>query len=273
MKNSFFSKLTVVLFICLIPQDIAAQKITAKSPEVKLKEIFTAKQIQQIKAYKTAFANTNTVADFTAAYRKGAQLKKDLFDAMNKDFEKQSKINVEKAGNYKWLYPFIPGYQSSLVAEGTVVELILYYKNFLAKATKTAEKTDDDFINLMIAAYGEHETFYPVWFNQTWDYGGCSHLGKGIHNKTLVSINNLYSSNKLFKPELNEVREKALNDILKWTTYCSPRENAIKEINQIIKAVPLSVNEKKQLQNRVIKFQKPDKSLQFNCDKANCSYG
>lgn len=260
--------LLTISFLAICNSAISA----ANNPN--LKTYFNQAQIRKILDYKDSFEKISNLNQFSGSYRKAIELKKILEPDLNKQFEKLQQTGKNpNEENFNWLTSFIPGLVPVMVAEGTMLNLSINYEAYLAKAQKTPEKSDDDFIKLMINSFGNIETYYPRWFNQTWDYGGCSYLGKGMHSKTLLSINNIVSKDKLFKKELDLVKDKVLSDILTWNTFCQTKEDVIKETKLIINTVQISSSEKINLEKRVRQFQKPGKNIQFNCNKATCTYG
>lgn len=182
IKKSFIILSTTLLFFSSF-----LNSIKAETKEEKLKKLFTAIQIKHLKEYKLAFENIKTSEDFANTYHKALLLKDELSETINKEYQKIKK-DIPSEKEFKWLEEYTPSMNIRLVAEATELDLILNYIPFQKKAKSTPQKEDDMFINLIIDVYGERETFFAKWFKQTWDYGGCSHLGKGLHNKNLTDI-------------------------------------------------------------------------------------
>ncbi len=136
-----------------------------------------------------------------------------------------------------WLAEAIPGFVPQIVAEGTSYYLFFDYRQWLAWAQKTPEGEDDAFISICTSIFPSDsiEYFFPAWTIQTWDYGGHSLLGRGIHRDILDQLNSYQSKTPLFAMEVNDFRQRIMDDItLAEVTYW---EDAIKikaELDSII---------------------------------------
>ena len=260
-------KIFIGILAALIPLAVSAEPV-----KKELKDYFNTKQINEIKKYKKTFDNIKNDKDLASVYRRAVTLQEELTPPVNKIYQSnnQSLESIDVA----MLRKNIPGMEPGQVAEGTELYFLLNYKDFSDPAKKTPEKADDKFINLMLTSYGEFETFFPEWFRQTWDYGGCSLLGSGKHIQALKLIEDNLKYDKLFEKEILEVKRKLLQDVLEWHIFCEPKTKVIKEIELIIKESIISSKEKVKLKER-LKFLKGTKTpgIQFNCDKGNCNYG
>ena len=108
------------------------------------------------------------------------------------------------------------------------------------KASKTRGRADDDFIDLNIQLYpmDSIEYFYPVYFMQTWDYGGHSLLGEGKHMEILSSANEVMAKHSgVFDAELNQIKDELIQDLTASPQgYWYEKSRILSEIDKIMKA-------------------------------------
>lgn len=248
---------------------ISSSAFAATQPvKTTLGAYFTSQQIKNIQNYKVSFDKASTAKELADVYKKSITLSEDL----NRKIGNIDSPDIEK---YKWMNKSVPGMQLVYGAEALSMSFDSNYGEFLAKAKKTPQASDDNFFNLMNEIYGESNSFYPKWFVMTWDLGGYSLLGKGYHIKTLNKINMTMQKSPEFAKEIKEVKDLLLADILHSGNYATPKSFVITEINQIINDKYLTNNQKNELKNRIKQLNKPSKDevLQFNCEKAECAYG
>jgi len=160
------------------------------------------------------------------------------------------------------LHPLMPGMREIYVAEGSALVVLLDVDTWRSKATSTTETIDDDYVNLMEKAY---DSLRPVgwgsWQQRTWDYGGCSPLGSGLHRDLLIAGDAITTQDIHFTDEVKALRTEVLRDILEGNAefpYCDTSDQSptssdllIVEANEILEQVALSDDEKTALSNRI----------------------
>ncbi len=196
--------------------------------------------------YQREYSQVKDSKKFAAVYRKGVKLRDTLVTIL------EQKIPV---GDYKqlpdlfWLKEAIPGYIPQLAAEGTLYYLFQDYNKMDLQAKKTNGLDDDNYLDLclMVHAYDSVEHFFPAWFLQTWDYGGNSLLGQGIHLRILKKMESLVNAGNAFEPEILDLKNNLLNDIT-WqeNAYWEPLDNIKKELKDIL-AADLSILSKEDI--------------------------
>ncbi len=190
----------------------------------------------RIMSYRQQYHQVPTSTAFAANYREGNKLRDTLVSLI------ESKITV---GDYKtlpdlfWLEEALPGYVAQLVAEGTLYYLFQDYGKLQDLAAQTKGREDDEYINLCMHVHSldSVENFFPSWFLQTWDYGGSSLLGQGVHFRLLQEMGGISQNSKIFEPEILALKDKLVNDIT-WTenSYWEPMASIQKELDQILAA-------------------------------------
>ncbi|NUO00486.1 MAG: hypothetical protein HUU01_07720 [Saprospiraceae bacterium] len=138
-----------------------------------------------------------------------------------------------------WIKPLLPAFEPQLVAEGTAYYLFVDFEKWLKKASRTPEREDDAFFQFCTQVFPEDsiEYFYPAWFMQTWDYGGSSLLGRGIHLKLLAAANRLCTMNTPFRSEILRMKTEMINDITQeGVEYWEQPEKIIKELDSILES-------------------------------------
>lgn len=207
--------------------------LTNKLMERRLQTLFKG-LTPEILAYQRAYAQAKNSETFTQVFRQGSELRDTLVTML------EDKIRIS---DYKqlpdlfWLEQAMPGYVSQLVAEGTLYYLFQDYQKLGKKAQQTQGLDDDNFFDLctMVHAFDSVEHFFPAWFLQTWDYGGNSLLGQGVHLRILQKMETLHANGNDFDQEIAAIKEDWLYDIT-WNenAYWEPLDNIKKELDEIL---------------------------------------
>lgn len=210
-------------------------ELTNQLMKRRLKTLFKG-LTPEILAYQQQYAQANSSEAFTQAFRKGSRLRDTLVQLL------EDKIRIS---DYKqlpdlfWLEQAMPGYVPQLVAEGTLYYLFQDYQKMEKKAQQTQGLDDDNFIDLctMVHAFDSVEHFFPAWFLQTWDYGGNSLLGQGVHLRILQKMETLQANGNAFDQEVAAIKEDWLHDIT-WAenAFWEPVVNIKKELDDILTA-------------------------------------
>jgi hypothetical protein len=106
------------------------------------------------------------------------------------------------------------------------------------------------------------EYFFPAWSIQTWDYGGHSLLGRGIHHEILKQLNDYRDKYGYFDKEVMEFKQMILDDISQAdVSYWEGQPDILKELNVIIKSdfSLLSNEDKIALEVRKGQFLEPER--------------
>lgn len=235
--------------------------------EKRLQTLFGASLSDSIRIYRLRYQKIGSAQDFAETFRKGNALR----DTMTRLMQDQILIqNPEELPDLFWLREAMPGMVPQLVAEGTAYFLFWDFAALNQQAKMTPESIDDDFVALNLELFPEDsiEYFFPAWFMQTWDYGGSSLLGRGVHYQTLEKIDKLLKKSDLFTPELTRLKTRLLNDITQPdVTYWEKKENIIIELDSITQAnFEIFTNaDKIALQTRRQQFETPERfGIQLN---------
>lgn len=242
-------------------------KISKLLMDKRLQTSFGKELSDSIRMYRAQYQNIGSAEDFAATFRKGSSLREVMTRLMQDRILIQ---NPDELPDLFWLRESMPGMVPQLVAEGTAYYLFWDFADLNQQAQATPEQADDDFValNLMLFPEDSIEYFFPAWFMQTWDYGGSSLLGRGIHYQTLEKIDKLLKKSDLFTPELTRLKTSLLNDMTQPdVTYWEKKENIISELDSIIQAdfTILTDADKIALQTRKQQFEAPQEfGIQLN---------
>lgn len=247
-------------------------KLATLLMEKRLQTLFGKLLADSIRAYRQDFQAVQSAQGFAAIYRKGTTLRDTMVGLM------EARIlvgDLDERPDLFWLEQAMPGFVPQLVAEGTIYYLFWDYKQLNISAKATPETTDDNFVNLAMAIFPEDsiEFFYPVWFIQTWDYGGSSLLGRGLHDKMLAKMDEALQKSDLFAPEIMEWKSLLVNDITDFNvTYWEAKEKIVAELDTIVTAnyKILTAADKIALQTRRKQFKMPvENKIQVNQQSGN----
>ena len=204
--------------------------------DLRLKSFFGKGINSELHSYRKAYHSASTSQDFSKVFRKGEQLRDTMVTLLEKKID-VVEMDYNQLPDLFWVEEGLPGYETALVAEGTLYYLFKNFKTFQKLAAKTSGKEDDDFVNLnlMVHAQDSIEYFFPSWFQQTWDYGGHSLLGQGTHLKILEQADKDLKKSDLFLNEVIKIKDEVVNDIVgKDITYWESSDKIQKELDDIL---------------------------------------
>ena len=225
-----------------------------------LRSLIGVSQWEELQRYNNAFAEADELMAVLDVYKSGRVLRDKMVSSIEKKlFQRQE----DELINLFWLKEEFPGFVPQLVAEGTSYYLFIDYNAFLSFSGVSEERIDDDYFAFAASIYPDDgvEYFYPIWTMQTWDYGGHSLLGRGIHFNVLGKISSLLAEDSPFQSELLEIKSKLFEDITGTeVTYWESKENIQKEVTQIIEnfAAYFSETELSILKSRLDQFNEPE---------------
>ena len=208
-------------------------ELATKLMERRLRTLFQG-LASEVLQYRQDFGSAQTSDEYAEIYRRGEKLRDTLVHLLS------TRVIVGDYNNLPdlfWLEEAMPGYVPQLVAEGTEYYLFQDYKKLYPQARKTRGTADNDYITLCthVHAMDSVEHFFPAWFLQTWDYGGSSLLGQGVHLQLLREMDRVIEKSKLFEREILGIKNDLVRDVT-WTenTYWEPIEAIQKELDEIL---------------------------------------
>lgn len=216
--------------------------------------------VQQIRAAREEFNAAKTPKDVHAAWTRARALGEALDEVLQPQYEATDMVGLELG----WLLPHLPGMKETYVAEGTTIVFELDAATWQGKAAETEGKADDSFFALTNFVYqSASPSGYPVWHVRTWDYGGCSEIGRGKLIESLLKVDAAKAAGPVFATEIDEIRGSALSEVLvgegeSMFPRCDPSNlkptpsDAIQaEARRILSEITLSEEEKAQLSERI----------------------
>ncbi|MFT4666438.1 MAG: hypothetical protein ACI8YQ_005131 [Polaribacter sp.] len=199
----------------------------------RLVGLFGKSLADDVESYRQNYNNAATAEAFAKVYDEGIVLREYFVDLIGEKIE----VNHDQLPDLFWLKQAMPGYIPQLAAEGTIYYLFNDYKQFQQKALSTSGKEDDEMAELFFQVHkGDSiEHFYPAWFMQTWDYGGHSLLGKGIHSELLDELDRLNTKSDFFPKPINKLKNQLVYDITEQqSAYWESKEKVRAELDKII---------------------------------------
>lgn len=221
---------------------------------------------EDVFAYRAEFAKAKTDKAMVRVIETGESLLKEINDKSEKVFPNVNPVEDKDSPDLRWLQEAIPGYHFGVAAEGTIYYFYRDLKAFADKADNTRGKADDDFMALNIQLFPRDsiEYFYPVYFMQTWDYGGHSLLGEGKHFEVLTSANEFMAKHPgAFEAEINKIKDDLIQDLTASPQgYWYEKSRILSEIDKIIQAELgiLTEKDKIAIAEQKKRMQDPDKN-------------
>ncbi len=146
-----------------------------------------------------------------------------------------------------WLGELSPYFVVQQVANGSSYTLFSDFRAVARTAAHTTGRQDDLYSQLGFTAYPADsiESALPVWVFPLSTEESCSNLGQGQHLRLLRAIDAAQRSGDLFRPEMQEMKDRILNDILdKSRDYWQPKEKILQELAAILREQPRCLNDR-----------------------------
>lgn len=197
-------------------------------------------------------------------------------------FDEYSTVLDEMREQLSKLQNYFHGIKPSCVAECTEPYFDLVIKDLVPIAEKTEGDDDNKYFKLLSDFYAEEwepTSMNAKWFEATWDYGGSSKLGDGIHLNFMLATDKLIAEKNIFEQWILGYREDCFSDMTRWKSYQYGKEKILKEIDKVFKQVKLDNSQLEQLKarkkelNEFIENDKTGYGLQLNCENGGCIYG
>ncbi len=243
--------------------------------EEPLLRYFSATQIEEAKDYRRDFAAAATAEEVADLYRQALGLEKSLLAPIR---EANQTANWPLLDSFREAELNLPALSPSCTAECTEPAFVIELEVFGGLAARTENTADETFFQFLRDVYSYPLTYYgeltgwPVFFEQTWDYGGYSLIGAGSHLEIMKRIDPFTADYGPFAPEINDLRKRLLKDLLEHSR-CSglPAADILEEIDAILQQVSLQGTERDNISERRRQFQDPAKhGIEVDCRQAIC---
>lgn len=228
----------------------------------RLTTFFGESLTRRIKVYRDQFTAATNSDDLAAVYLNGANISAQMNPVLE---ERITVEDYDQLPDLFWLEQAFPAYQPTLVAEGTMYHLFADYRDWLEKARVTEGTEDDTFVAIAIDLFPQDSIahFYPAYFLQTWDYGGHSLLGRGIHLDLLTQLEKAWKGGtSAFAPAIRTMTQGIVQDITDVdNSYWEDQAAIAREMRAILdrKLEVLTTEDKIGLRARTQQFAEPEK--------------
>ena len=223
------------------PTTFGDSQIARNFFEARLRGLFGKSIAQRILNYREAYENATTEDAVAAVYKDGKALVEgpiNTYLVNQLDYETLLQNDFRRPPALGWLETVLPGFTLGRVAEGTLYQLLEDDRQWLAKAQTTPGTADNGYFRLQAALYPVDSIAYgfPAYFMQTWDYGGHSNLGSGLHLQLLRDMDVAYSKGPAFQAAILESKAALLEDALTYESYWQSAEDIRAELKRILNA-------------------------------------
>ena len=220
----------------------------------ELAAAYTPAERQVFQEYQRLSRNVRSISDFKKLYDLGSTRSDKLTAPLQKHWDAwQNMMAQSKPGqkmppqpSYAWADKVFRGFNTAIMAEGTMVVLEPDWKTLRGLAVQTPQRADDNYVALMQALYGESGNSYGNWMMQTWDYGGCSRIGSKRHSRFLQQMARQPKS--ILTPLVQLERKRLVSDLTTNRSYCHNKRLAMSEMQSLLRNFSWSSSEKRDLQ-------------------------
>jgi hypothetical protein len=184
--------------------------------------------------YQKAYWSASTDREVQKVFAEGLALRDTLVGVLEKGIVITS---YDQLPDLFWMEEALPGMLTQLVAEGTIYYLFMDFREWLTLAAQSQGKADDAFFALQVVVHPTDsiEYFFPAWMIQTWDYGGHSELGKGVHLEVLNGIQANTGEDVLFSEQLTGLKKQVFENLTNTEQgYWYDQEKVLAEFDKIL---------------------------------------
>ncbi|MCB9354928.1 MAG: SH3 domain-containing protein [Lewinellaceae bacterium] len=139
--------------------------------------------------------------------------------------------------DFSWLAAALPHFVYQRISGGTQPHLFADYRYWNTLAAGLDDKQCRTFFEVYLFAFpvDSIESFSPSWTFPVSENEIASQLGSGQHLAMLEAIQKAKNTGPLFAPELQQMKERVLDDILdKKTVFWQSREKILQEMDAIL---------------------------------------
>ena len=210
----------------------------------------------RLNAWKESLKDLNSDQQCAAAYREALEMRDSMVDQLSRRAEPEGKPD------YRWMSDVLTGFVYQQSGEPAPTMLFADYRFWGQLAKGSSGVADASFFETCFMAFPRDsiESFFPVWTFQFSELESASQLGTGIHLKILEQIDKALAASQLFAPELMQIKDALLEDMLdKNTRYWQSQEAILKDLDHIIAVAPtcLSSQESSAVRLRRVMLEDP----------------
>lgn len=256
--------------------EVYKKQLPASVHDSLLRQDFSPDAVKAVESYRKAYTAATTAEELVSVYLQTEKTAQKLRPVIQRQHDRNMDGNCRQPCilKFNYLMNYIPAGTISIAAEGTAAFLHTVPELFYHKALTTEGKYDDLYFDLESYYYGIQDRLWPAYTERTWDYGGHSLLGQGIHLTILKKADTVLKTGSLLDREVHDMRSRTLKDIEDYNIYYEDSEAIITELKKILESAELSGEEKAMLKRRIIQFKDPESfGISLNCKKENCPYG
>jgi len=214
-------------------EGLSDKKLSEMVFDRRLYKILGKDLAKDLKYYQREMEDLTTLPAFRMLYRRSEDLRKSIDKVIN---EKLALAPRDSLPDFFWLNEAFPGFLVHLVNNNKSYRLFRNFKRWQSLALDTEEKIDDLFVSVYLLAYGSDSIeFTHADWRMELDNEQYSLLGRGIHKAILDVIEKALAESDDFRPELEPLKSKILDDISFSKDFWESKTAALKELDQILK--------------------------------------
>ena len=214
-------------------EGLSDKKLAEMVFDRRLYKVFGNELTKDLKYYQREMEDMSTLPAFRMLYRRSEDLRKSMDKVIN---EKLALAPKDSLPDFFWLNEAFPGFLVHLVNNNKSYKLFRDFKILQNLAEDTEDKTDDLFVSVYLLAYrSDSIEFTHADWRLELDNEQYSLLGRGIHKAVLDAIEKALAESDDFKPELEPLKSKILDDISFSKDFWESKAAALKELEKILK--------------------------------------
>lgn len=215
--------------------------------------------LERINKWRAGINDQKTETDFAAVFREAIALRNIMVEQLDR------RADQDGRPDFFWLNDVMPGFLFQRAFRFGKPQFLADYRFWAQKAAKTGGQADDTYLQVCMAAFPKDsvESLFPVWRFQIAEMTWASQLGTGASKMMLDKITGALAQSQVFEPELTQMKESILEDIMdNKTRFWQSQEAILGELDDLAAHPPgcISPNDVLSLRNRRTMLQDPEKN-------------
>lgn len=245
---------------CVRFDGLSNEDLAERVLERRLLSLFGSETATRLRAHQRACRDIGSQTAFDLQWEQSEALRTELEAKIEQHLTRMEP--GQPLPDFFWLNGTLSGLVVAYPPSERGYRLFRDLRFWANQAAQTPQYLDDSLVSAFLTAYPDGlEFLYPEWSYALPEGAVYSRLGEGIHRRAMEQIGRLWTEHTPYRPYLNPLLRRLLDDISLCDTYWNSAAEARAELQQILQNPPpcLSPADLVELRTRLQMLQAPDK--------------